>query len=524
MNVAQYGVARPKPEVWRMFSPSATRMNAVWMLLLALAPLTGAGHDSSQAYRRWLEQEVAVLITDEERELFLSLESDKEMEIFKTIFWARRDPAPAEPPNEIEEAFEARLRFADRHFNVSGRRGATTDRGKILLLLGVPSEVRVLNTEEAIPSLDELEDELERAAQEETALEPGWASLAEPERNDVSLGQSWVYESNEALGIPGGLTVEFRARPGFGYLLAPTQEIEKILERVKRGYIVNPDIRYPRDAKGRLMDLETATRPLRRALVALRDNPSGSSEIPLQTEVAFFLSSGGTVYVPFVLKMEPAALGWVEGRAAVKIGGLIEDEEGNVVYEFEEEADLDRQSGAFEMPLWLEPGAYTAYWVIHDVGSHRWGTDIHSFRVPALSGNELKLSSILLFLGGEKTGASRGTPGKAFILGGYHFTPKLDRLYGRSDRLRGVFNAYGYATVRGEANLTSQYMFFREGNLTGRTKAEPFLSANEEAAITVFDIPLSSFEPGAYILTIKVIDHITNAIVTCDIEFIVQID
>lgn len=57
-------------------------------------------------------------------------------------FWLRRDPTPGTAENEFRTTFRQRVAFADRVFATDGTRGATTDRGRVFVLLGEPSSVR----------------------------------------------------------------------------------------------------------------------------------------------------------------------------------------------------------------------------------------------------------------------------------------------------------------------------------------------------------------------------------------------
>ena len=61
---------------------------------------------------------------------------------FVTDFWQRRDTNPQTPENEFRTAFDRRVAFADEVFGVSDMRGSLSDRGKVFVLLGVPSFVR----------------------------------------------------------------------------------------------------------------------------------------------------------------------------------------------------------------------------------------------------------------------------------------------------------------------------------------------------------------------------------------------
>jgi GWxTD domain-containing protein len=89
--------------------------------------------------RSWLQDEVAYIITDREREAFLLLETIDERKAFIDAFWRRRDPIPATPQNELKDEHYRRLEHADRHFQeIASRAGRRTDRGRMYVILGDP--------------------------------------------------------------------------------------------------------------------------------------------------------------------------------------------------------------------------------------------------------------------------------------------------------------------------------------------------------------------------------------------------
>jgi predicted ribosomally synthesized peptide with SipW-like signal peptide len=45
-------------------------------------------------YKKWLDEDVIYIITDEERRVFKNLSTDEEREQFIEQFWLRRDPTP----------------------------------------------------------------------------------------------------------------------------------------------------------------------------------------------------------------------------------------------------------------------------------------------------------------------------------------------------------------------------------------------------------------------------------------------
>src|SRR5271168_2018743 len=54
-------------------------------------------------YRKWLNEEVVYIITDEEKKAFKAFATDEEREQFIEQFWLRRDPTPDTEENEFRE-------------------------------------------------------------------------------------------------------------------------------------------------------------------------------------------------------------------------------------------------------------------------------------------------------------------------------------------------------------------------------------------------------------------------------------
>src|SRR5215471_17376075 len=90
-------------------------------------------------YRKWLNEDVAYIITDEERTAFKRLQTDEEREQFIEQFWLRRDPTPDSIENEFKEEHYRRIAYANEQF-ASGIPGWKTDRGRIYITYGPPDE------------------------------------------------------------------------------------------------------------------------------------------------------------------------------------------------------------------------------------------------------------------------------------------------------------------------------------------------------------------------------------------------
>jgi GWxTD domain-containing protein len=100
--------------------------------------------------RSWVEGPVRWLVLPEEARHFRRLDSSAEALAFIEEFWGRRDPTPQSPGNPFTQRFFERVQAADLLYDEVGVRGALTDRGRALILLGSPSILRY--TQQPAPS------------------------------------------------------------------------------------------------------------------------------------------------------------------------------------------------------------------------------------------------------------------------------------------------------------------------------------------------------------------------------------
>ena len=82
---------------------------------------------------------VRYIVTAEERRIFLELPDD-DKPAFIEGFWERRDPDPGTEENEFKDEFFRRMDEANRLFISEGIPGWLTDRGRILILFGPPTD------------------------------------------------------------------------------------------------------------------------------------------------------------------------------------------------------------------------------------------------------------------------------------------------------------------------------------------------------------------------------------------------
>ena len=95
-------------------------IHALVVLALAVSARAPAQDDLLERltpeHRRWLEEEVAYIIAEREREIFLSLGTIEENDAFIKVFWRKRDPIAATLANEFKDEHYRRLEEADRLF------------------------------------------------------------------------------------------------------------------------------------------------------------------------------------------------------------------------------------------------------------------------------------------------------------------------------------------------------------------------------------------------------------------------
>jgi GWxTD domain-containing protein len=92
----------------------------------------------SPAHADFLDK-VSYIISKQERKIFLEL-PESGRDDFIAEFWKRRDPDPDTARNEFKAEYEDRVAKAELLFHGEGRPGWRTDRGRIFILFGPPSE------------------------------------------------------------------------------------------------------------------------------------------------------------------------------------------------------------------------------------------------------------------------------------------------------------------------------------------------------------------------------------------------
>jgi GWxTD domain-containing protein len=112
------------------------------VLLLAAASKRPDSEATAIDLSRWLDGPVKYLAAVEELKSWKKLKTDDSRAVFIEKFWARRDSTEDTLINEYRQQFWQRVREANEQFLDTPGPGWTSDRGRIYILLGPPSEIQ----------------------------------------------------------------------------------------------------------------------------------------------------------------------------------------------------------------------------------------------------------------------------------------------------------------------------------------------------------------------------------------------
>jgi GWxTD domain-containing protein len=130
----------PRAALTPIFSAAVLAITAA-VVLTAWQQQPQASPPLVTPYTKWLNEDVAYIITDQERAAFKRLPTDEEREHFIEQFWLRRDPTPGTPKNEFKEEHYRRIAYTNQHYADAHIPGWKTDRGRIYITFGPPDEL-----------------------------------------------------------------------------------------------------------------------------------------------------------------------------------------------------------------------------------------------------------------------------------------------------------------------------------------------------------------------------------------------
>ncbi len=395
----------------------------------------------SGTYKKWLNEDVAYIITDEERAAFKQLSNDEERDQFIEAFWQRRDPTPDTEENEFKEEHYRRIEYANEHF-AAGIPGWKTDRGRIYIVFGPPDEIDAHpsggtydrpveeggGTTSTYPFEDWRYRYLEGIGQEviiefvDTCMCGEYHMTIDRGEKDALAetpnGGETLYEqmglTSKANRLNGGLET---LGAGPGTAANASKEFDRLEQFAK--LTKPPDVKFK--------DLEEVVR-----------TKITYNLMPFDVLTDFVRITGDTVLVPVTVQLKNRDITFVNKdgvqRGTVDIFGRVSTLTGKVAQTFEDtvEADIPAEllpkavenSQVYWKALPLRPGRYRLDIVVKDVNGDRKGTWSKGIVVPEYAEDKLASSSLIIADDMEPV-ASKNVGTGMFVIGETKVRPRV---------------------------------------------------------------------------------------------------
>jgi GWxTD domain-containing protein len=503
-------------------------------------------------YKKWLDEDVNYIITGDERKAFKALKTDEERDQFIEQFWLRRDPDPDTPENEYKEEYFERIQYANEKF-ASGIPGWRTDRGRIYVMFGKPSQI------ESHPS---------GGSYNRPSYEGGGTTSTYP-------FEIWWYRYIE--GIGSDIEIEFVDPSGSGeYRIARSpNEKDALLYTPGAGLTLSEQLgmsdksdritgQYG-DQSGRgqslfggrakdqpferlqlLADLQRAPAIKYPDLQVKADLPEIATDIlPFSVRTDFWRISNESVATSFTVQFDHSDFSFknVGGvyTAAANIYAKITGLTGRRAGQFEDNISTGRyteqdlqvgqaQRSVYQKNVVLPPGRYKIDVVARDTTSGKTGVLHHSFEVPRYQEDQLATSTIVLAASIEPIDSKTLLQGNTFVIGRYKVKPFVSGIYKPGQNLAMFLQVYDakmdeatlqpalkveYTIMKGDQEI----MHIVEDGKTNAGKID--LKGRQLTVMRSIPVKDALAQPGAYTVKIKITDLVSQSVVTPETKFTV---
>ena len=495
-------------------------------------------------YKKWLNEDVVYIISDEERQAWKRLQTDEEREQFIEQFWLRRDPTPDTVENEFKEEHYRRIAYANERF-ASGIPGWKTDRGRIYIMYGPPDEI------ESHPSGGSYERPMEEGGGE-TSTYPfeqwryryidGVGNNIILEFVDPTMSGEYRYtmdpsEKDALLYVPNaGLTLmesmgmasktdRFNRTDGthlgtaFGGTPASMDEFER-LERFAK-------MQKPPAVK--FKDLEAAV-----------SSHISFNLLPMKVQADFIKVTNTSVLTNVTMQFENKDLQFQmkDGvqKAVVNIYARITTMSRRVINVFEDTVSIDsaaellpqiiNKQSVYWKSVPLAPGMYRLNVVAKDVIGGNMNNYEMAVTVPHFDDEKLASSSLILADVIEKV-PTRSIGSGQFVVGTTKVRPRLTDTFKQAEKMGIYLQLYNFGPDEKtqKPNGTVEYEVVKNGsNEKIFDFSEEIVKLPEASAqqVTIEKLlPLQTLKPGQYTLKMKVTDRNRNQTLTPTATFTV---
>ncbi len=394
-------------------------------------------------YKKWLDEDVRWIITDQELAAFKQLTNDDERDKFEEAFWQRRNTDPDSPDNEYMDEHYRRIAYANDHF-AAGEPGWKTDRGMIYIKFGKPDDVE---SNPSGGSYDRPMDEgggntvtypfekwhyryLEGIGDNvdiefvDTCMCNQYKATIDRSEKDAFRHQAdmapTMYESQ------GKAKPEDRMNNGIEQLgKGPGSEINesKEFDRLERftQLMAPPPIKY-KDLDAYLVSSKVFPNPF-----------------PMEVRADYVKVTDTMVLMPITLQLQNKEITFItkDGVASglVEIEGRVTSLAGKVIRRIEDKVPvvtpvelldgIKQQSSLYQTSVPLAPGLYRIDFVIKDVNKpDHVGHKFFSVNVPRYDDDKLASSSLILADKMYRL-ASKDIGQGSFVIGDTHIQPRV---------------------------------------------------------------------------------------------------
>ncbi len=494
------------------------------------------------AYRQWLSEDVTYIISPEERNAFLQLDTNEEREQFIEQFWLRRSNNPDLPENDFKEEHYRRIAYANEHF-ASGIPGWKTDRGRMYIMWGPADEV------ESHPTGGTYDRPMEEGGGS-TSTYP-WETWRW--RYLEGIGENIILEFVDPSGSgeyhltmdPGEKDALLHV-PGAGLSLMESMGMASKSDRFTR----SDGMTTPKSMGGESANmnefnrLELYAKVNKPPQVKFKDLEAVVTSRIVRDQVHFtwrtdYLKvTNETVLVPVTVQVPNSQLSFQakEGihSATLNIFGRVTTLTGRVVQTFEDSVSRDFPDSLFQQSLKLQsiyqkavplgPGLYRLDLVIKDVQSGNVGVVNSRLAVPRYEDEKLEASSLILADQIEHVPAKQIGSGQ-FVLGSSKVRPRLEADFTTADKLGIYMQVYNLKPddKTHKSSATFQYTVKKGSEQIMQFKETSVEMKQTGDQVTIERLlPLATLAPGKYTLEINATDTLANESISRTADFSVK--
>ena len=494
----------------------------------------------TKQYKKWLDEDVVWIISDEERAAFKQLSNDEERDQFIEAFWQRRDPTPDTEENEYKEEHYQRIAYANEHF-AAGIPGWKSDRGRIYIMYGKADEV------DAHPSGGSYERPMEEGGGETSTFPfEQWRY-----RYLEGIGQEVIIEFVDTC-MCGDYHMTMDRSEKDALLYTPNAGLtmwEQMgmaskasrfsgggLERLGTGPLSSSQSTKQFDRLEQFAKLQAPPPVKFKDLEEIVNTKMIVNLMPFDVRADFVKVTGDTVLVPVTVQMKNRDITFVNKdgvqRGTVNIFGRVTTLTGRVVQTFEDTVQVDvpaellprtaENSSVYWKALPLRPGRYKFDVAVKDVNGDRKGSWSKGVVVPDFSDDRLATSTLIVADQMESV-PSKNVGTGSFVIGTTKVRPRVAPSNGKpatfkkdkDQKLNFWMQVYnlGVDEKTHKPSATFEYQITNvatKKSVVQKLESTDQMSNVGEQVTLQKTIAAANLQPGVYKIEIKVNDNISK--------------